>query len=115
MRSLALVLFLLTGCSALQVAGAAKELIGGGQSGGKSIEVASEIVVGDKEEDNDTSVHVGNKVQPVTNQQAESIRNETVNNNAPLWLLLVALLFWELPRSSSMWKWIVGRFTWRKK
>lgn len=113
MRSLILALLLLTGCSALQVAGAAKELIGGGQSGGKSLKVDSEITVGDKQEDNRTSVQLGNNNQ--THQQAENIRNDTVNQAMPWWILVVCLLFWELPRSSCMIAWVKRRFTWRRK
>ena len=98
---LALLVLVLTSCSSSMLK-AAKGVILGGDSGG-GLNVETELTLGDKREDNDTSVQLGNNSQQ--EQTAESIVNETTNNNAPFWLIALGVLGWVLPTPAAMFKW----------
>lgn len=111
MRSLIPVLWILvlTGCSGMQVLDTAKSLVTG-KSDGKSLEVQTELTVGDKAEDNDNEYQLGDKNDQ--RQEAGSISNVITNHNIDKLMLLLLILGWVLPTPMSMLKWIGSKIPW---
>ena len=85
------VLSLSSGCTAFDVV---KGVLGGGSNSNSGVQVETDdIVVGKKEEDNDTSVQLG------------QTNNGTIENNGPDWfviLILCLLAGWAIPSPMEM-------------
>ena len=76
------------------------------------LSVDTEIVVGDKEEEINTEV-VGNK--EITHNTADTIANtyQTMNEQAPWWVMILLILGWLLPMPSQMWRGLVSLLPWK--
>ena len=99
-------LLLVLSCSALPIGEVLKGLGGSNENSGVQVET-DDIVVGKKEEDNDTEVNVGNDN---STQEAQVIKN---NNRMSPWVLLLIVLLagWAIPGPRTMFRGIKGLFT----
>lgn len=101
MRGLVLFLVLtVSGCGALPIVETVGGMLGKGDNNGTQV-TTDDIVVGKKEEDNDTAIQLG------------QTNNGTIENNGPDWfviLILCLLAGWAIPSPSEMGRGLIDFF-----